>query len=191
MKQLIQLRGCMGTGKTSTARSVLQRGNYRVCTIKVGKTEYPYCYDEKKRWAVTGRYDLRNCGGLDGIITNKDVMKYYLYKIMKDVTPEVIVFEAVMYGLTYKFGEELNRICTANGYKYTGILLKPQFEIILENIAARNGGKPINIEMLSEKYFRSETAAEKLNSSGVKIVVENPMDYAKEDMYKIVEKQIL
>ena len=190
MKQFIQLRGVMGCGKTSTARSIIARGDYTVHNLSVGKREYPYTYDAKKNWLVTGRYDQNVCGGLDGKIKNKDEMKFYLYKIMSELHPELILFEAVMYGLTYKFAADIAGMCRQKGYTYTGILLAPDFEDVLANINKRNGGKPINIPNLSEKYFRSFTAAEKLKTAGLRVFVENPMKYTPENLYKIVEEHL-
>ena len=191
MKQFIQLRGVMGCGKTSTARSVISRGNYEVRYITVGKKNYPYTYDAKKNWLVTGRYDRNVCGGLDGIITNKEEMKFYLYSLLTKVNPEVIIFEAVMYGMTYKFGAEIAKICKSKGYAYTGILLAPEFEQVLDNIMKRNGGKNIKVADLSEKYFRTFTSYDKLARDGLRMFRVNPMDYRLDDMYKIVEEHML
>ena len=178
----------MASGKTSTARSVLTQGNYSVFNIKIGGKEYPYTYDEKKNWIVTGRYDLNVCGGLDGRITDKNVMKVYLHRLMNIVKPDVMVFEAVLYGVSFKFGKEISDICRGDGYKYIGVILAPDFEDVMENLNRRNGGKPVNIENLSRMYWQSLTAADKLQKAGVEIYRENPRKYKIDDLHKIVEK---
>lgn len=174
-------------GKTSTARSVLSKGKYELKTIKIAQKEYPYCYDQRKKWVVTGRYDKNECGGLDGVITNRDIMKVYINRIMKEVSPEVIVFEAVMYGNSFKFGKELSDLCKINGYDYVGVLLCPELQEVFENMYNRNGGKKINEEGLSQMWFGSLKAANKLIEAGVNVERVNPRDYEKEELYKIVE----
>lgn len=191
MKQFIHIRGCMASGKTSTARSVMAQGNYVVKFISVGKKEYPYTIDEKKRWVITGRYDLCECGGVDGRIKGVDLMKNYLYNIMRQVNPDVLIFEAVMYGVTYKFATEINKLCESLGYKYLGIHLNPSFENVMENMNKRNGGKEIKFDNLSQMYFAGLTAADKLNAAGIKVVAENPREYSKEDLHQIVEKYVV
>ena len=81
--KFIHIRGCMASGKTSTARSFLARGTYVIEYITIDKKKYPYTIDKAQNIVVTGRYDQRVCGGLDGVITNRNVMKLYLYRIMR------------------------------------------------------------------------------------------------------------
>lgn len=190
MKKFIHLRGSMATGKTSTARAVLARGNYEVRFIDIGGKNYPYMLDESKRWIVTGRYDTRECGGLDGVIKNRNVMKVYLNRLMREVSPDVIVFEAVMYGMTFKFGKECAELCKGNGYEYTGVLLAPDLGMAFSNVYKRNGGKPIDEDRFAEKYYRAVEAAKKLKAAGIRIAVEDTSQYEKDELYKIVEKQL-
>ena len=75
MKYFIHIRGANAVGKTSTARSVIAQGDYRIQFIKVAGKEYPFTYDEKRGWIVTGRYDQKACGGLDGVICDARIMK--------------------------------------------------------------------------------------------------------------------
>lgn len=188
MKKFIHLRGAMATGKTSTARSFISRGEFEVRHIAIGTKKYPYTYDSKRNWLVTGRYDKNVCGGLDGVITNREVMKLYLHRLMREISPDVIVFEAVMYGNSFKFGKECADLCRNDGYEYTGVLLAPDFEVVLGNMYKRNGGKQINVESLSSMYFGSFKAADKLNAAGVKVVAEDTSRYKLGELYKVVEK---
>lgn len=188
MRKFIHLRGSMATGKTSTARAILDRGDYEVRFIDIGGSAFPYTYDEKKGWLVTGRYDKAVCGGLDGVITNREIMKIYLHRLMREIKPNVIVFEAVMYGNSFKFGKECADLCKGDGYEYIGILLAPEFDVVLGNMYKRNGGKQINVESLSQMYYGSFKAADKLNAAGVKVVAEDTSKYKLPELYKVVEK---
>lgn len=191
MKQVIQLRGTFATGKTSTARSVLAHGNFEKLFIEIHGREYPYNYDAGKRWVVTGQYDKNECGGLDGIITDKQLLKHYLYKLMRQVKPDVILFEAVMYGMSLKFGLEIDSMCRKAGYKYTGVLLSPDFEVVMANLYRRNGGKPMD-EVEKYNAWRSALVAQKkLHDMGVKTAIEDSSKYSLDDMYMIVDKYVV
>ena len=41
MKTLVQLRGTMATGKTTTARSVIEHGDFTVEMLNIGGRQYP------------------------------------------------------------------------------------------------------------------------------------------------------
>lgn len=190
MRKLIHLRGTHGAGKTSTARDFLSQLDYEIRYISIGGKDYAYCIDPKKNYVVTGRYDQRDCGGLDGVIKSAKLMREYLYKIMKHVKPDVIVFEAVMYGATFKFGYELNTICSQLGFKYIGILLNPELQKVVDNVYNRNGGRPVKIKNTTDKYFASLTAAQKLKEAGVSCFVEDSSRYKLDELHRIVEKYI-
>lgn len=188
MKTLVQLRGTMATGKTATARSVIEHGDFTVEMLDIGGKKYPNTIDRKKNWIVTGRYDTRVCGGLDGVITNRDVLKVYLHRLMKELKPEVIVFEAIMYGHTYKFGRELAEICRSDGYKYIGILLQPPLDRVLQNIYNRNGGKPVNEKYIVDRYFSAHNSTVKYMAEGLDCHIVDTSEYELGEMYRIVEQ---
>mgnify|MGYP002625500272 CR=1 FL=1 len=58
MKTFIHLRGTHGVGKTSTARSLIERAGSDVRSIDIDGKGYPYTICGNG-WAVTGRYDTR------------------------------------------------------------------------------------------------------------------------------------
>ena len=180
----------MAVGKTSTARSFISRGDYEVMEIEIAGKKYPYTYDAKKNYVVTGRYDRNVCGGMDGVITERNLMKLYLQTLMKKVQPKVILFEAVMYGNSFKFGYEMSEICRKNGYEYIGVHLAPDFEDVLDNMYKRNGGKQINVESLSGMYFSSFKATDKLRAAGIKVKVKNPRLFPLPELYKMIEEEI-
>ena len=190
MNKFIQLRGTFAVGKTSTARSFISRGNFKVQELELFGKKYPFTYDEEKQYIVTGRYDRNVCGGMDGVITNRDLMKYYLKTLMKKISPRVLVFEAVMYGSTYKFGKELSDLCKVMGYEYRGVQLAPPLEQVIENLAIRNGGKEVNYESLSGMYFSCFKATEKLRKDGIRVDIVNPREYSLDELHKIIEAQL-
>ena len=164
--------------------------NYEVKDIEIAGKAYPYTIDEQKRWVVTGRYDKRECGGIDGCISNREILKAYLHKIMTKIQPEFILFEGVMYGCTFKFGKELDELCRLDGYEYQGILLSPDFNRVLENMRKRNGGKEINFLGLQDQWKSARKSTAKLGMAGVKVAVEDSSAYKLPELYRIVEKYI-
>lgn len=189
MKKFVHLRGTHGVGKTTTARSLIERYGGEVVLFEIFGKEYPCTVLRQRNWAVTGRYDTRVCGGLDGVIKSKALMIQYIQTLLKHQY-DVVVFEAVMYGMTEKFGLELNAFCRAKGYEYKGLLLMPPLETVIQNVRARNGGKPFNEQTLCDKYWQAGRAAQKLISDGVKVDVIDPSPYDKADLYKIIERAL-
>lgn len=190
MNKFIHLRGGSGSGKTSTVKSFISKGDYKLKYITIGRKQYPLMYDDKQEIICTGKYDETACCGLDGAIDSVSIMQKYLWRLMKDFKPKMIVFEAVMYGKTFKFGYELHCICKKLGFKYIGILLQPTLEQVFENISKRNGGKPIKEELIQNAYFSNYSATKKLRENGVFVAIENSRDYNKDELYKVIEKYV-
>lgn len=190
MKKFIHLRGSMACGKTTAARQFLQRGNFALHEIEVFGKTYPLMFDRDQNIVVTGRYDTRVCGGLDGVITNRRIMFEYLLKIMKYYKPEAIVFEAVLYGMSVKFAIEVMSLGKRFGYEYVGLVLVPPFEESLNRVFERNGGKMINIESFEKNYKNAVISANSLKERGVKIKMIDTSKIKKENMYKIVEDEL-
>lgn len=190
-KKFIHIRGATGSGKTTTVRQYLQRtGGFTLHKIRVGGKEYPYHYNKAKKILITGMYGRRVCDGCDGIIVNKDIMKAYLTAIIDAVQPDVVIFEAVMYGITAKFTLELNELLSARGYKYKGLALVPPMEFCLGNILTRNGGKQINIKSLQNKVERGRRSAEMLIEAGLDIEFIDTSKYRMSEMNMIIEKEL-
>ena len=190
MKKFIHLRGSMAVGKTSAAREFVSKGNFLDLEIKVSGKYYPYLYEKERNIVVTGRYNTRVCGGLDGIIKSKDLMIKYLASIIKELNPDYIVFEAVMYGTTVKFAEELNSFVNKYGYLYRGLVFCPPLEIAIQRVFERNGGKQINIDNFVKTYEMSYRSFLVLKEKGYKVSLVDTSKYSKKDMFKIIQKEI-
>lgn len=192
MKKFIQIRGATGSGKTTIVRQYLQKtGGFTLCKINIQGKEYPYHYNKQKKILITGEYGRRNCDGCDGIITNKEVMIAYLTRLLDAVQPEVVVFEAVMYGLTVKFASELSDLLITRGYCYKGISLVPPMEFCLSNILTRNGGKKINVKNLVGKCEAAKKSAEKLQEMGFTIDFVDSSKIRMNQMNMLIEKELI
>ena len=191
MKRFIHIRGSTGSGKTTTVRQYLQRtGGFSLHQITVNGKSYPFHYNKAKKILITGVYGRRICDGCDGIITNRDIMLGYLLKLIDTVKPEVIIFEAVLYGITTKFGKELADLVSERGYKYKGIVLTPPMEFCLSNIMTRNGGKRTNIESLRNKCEQAERSGKALKELGVDIEFIDTSKMRVTQLSDIIEKEL-
>lgn len=190
MKRFIQIRGCMGSCKTTIVRTFIQKHNFEVEFIEVFGKRYPYSIDKKNNIVCGGRYDKTACGGLDGIIKNRNIVREYIIKIIKQINPDLFIFEAVMYGLTFDFSNKLNGICKTFGYDYTAIVPLSPLEDVIQRIQQRNGGKPIKVERVEHQYTRCMYSSEKLKQNGVDVRYFIVSEYNKDNMYKILKEVI-
>lgn len=186
---LLQIRGIHGTGKTSMARAFLQEGNFEQETIEICGNRYPLNIDRKRNVVVTGRYGDAKCGGLDGKITDRRVMLEYLYAIMQR-KPELIVFEAVMYGITTQFTKDLDAMCRKLGYEFKAVALYCEFEEILQRIYTRNGGKRFDIDTLYKKCKSSDKANHRLLQTGINMRIIDTTNITKEEAFARVKRYL-
>lgn len=185
--KVIQLRGTNATGKTTAIRQFIQRGNFRVTSIRVRGKDIEFHYDDGRRIAILGRYDLNVSGGIDGRITDRNVLLDSIIKIIKTIQPEILLFEGIVYGVTFKFAHELYHVLRSLNYDYIGICLLPPLEIAFKRLEVRNGGKPVDLLKVQDKWFETARAAEKLQKHGVPIKVIDSSKIPFEHMYRIVE----
>lgn len=191
MKQFFQIRGCMGSGKTTIARQIVQSGEFVVDFIDIFGKKYPYTRSKDGKIVVTGRYDIvsRKCGGLDGTIKNKEIMKEYVIALLKmSPSPQIIIFEAVMYGVTFKFSYELANNCKKFGYSYKAYALFPSFDVLLNRLYERNGGRQIKVESILKQYNRGLDSSKKLVANGIDVEFIDTAKVPLEEMHKIITK---
>lgn len=191
MRKFIQIRGSMGTGKTSAVRQFLQlTGNFTLHQITVQGKQYPFYHNSQKNIVITGIYGRRVSDGLDGVIDNRDVMMAYLLKIVDTVQPDYMIFEAIMYGTTFLFGKELADELKKRGMEYEGLVFCPPYEFTVSNILQRNGGKRIKFKALKQKWTQVKRSAEKLQEAGYNIKFVDTSRMRLNDMHTLIEKEI-
>lgn len=190
MKKFIHLRGSMAVGKTTAAREFVKHGNFKEKQMPVGKKQYPYLYDEERNIVITGKYDDRTCGGLDGRIEDSDIMLEYLLRLCRYVQPEYIIFEAVMYGCTVKFAENIASAIKKFGYEYVGLCFLPPLDVAIERVYKRNGGKQIKMETFVRKYGDSERSYLRLKEKGFNVKHVDTSKIAQADMWQIIQREI-
>lgn len=188
--KVIQLRGTNATGKTTTIRQFILRGHFTVKSITVRKTEIEYHWEEERKIAVIGRYDKAVSGGVDGSITNKDMLRDAILRIIRAEKPEYLLFEGVVYGVTFQFAYELNIVLKRLGYEYIGLCFMPPLEVAFERLAERNGGKPVDYMSVQNKWFSANKAYHKLLEYHVNVKAVDTSKIPKEEMYKLIEGEL-
>ena len=104
--------------------------------------------------------------------------------------PRYLIFEGLMYGITFEFSYNLKNYLEKNNSGYKAIYLTSDFKTIVERLNERNKGKEVNYEHLIDKYESAEKAYIKLKANKIDIVKYNVKDIKKEDMFKLLEDEI-
>ena len=185
--KVIQLRGTNATGKTTTIRQFIERGNFTVRSIVISRRAIEYHWDEDRRIAIIGRYDQAMSGGVDGYITNKDLLRNVIIRMIKVIKPETLLFEGIVYGVTFQFDYELARILKTLRYEYIGLCYMPPLDVVFDRLAQRNGGKEVDYMSVQNKWFTASRAYEKLYKNGINVKAIDTTKIPKDQMYRLIE----
>lgn len=189
MTKIVQIRGSNGTGKTTLVREFLRRrGDNTIITLTVGG-ERIECH-KTGEIIVMGRYDRNECGGCDSEIHSKELFKDAIAKIVRTCKPEVLIYEAVLYGKTFQFSYDIYRYAKAAKAEYMALCLVPAFETTLERIYGRNGGKEINLQALQSTYNSCIRSNAKLRAAGVPLIEVDTAKMTPEEMAQVLERTI-
>ena len=188
--KVIQLRGTNATGKTTAMRQFISRGGFVIESIIISKKLIEYHYNPDRKIIVLGRYDKAVSGGIDGHITDKNLLRDTIMRLMKTVKPEVLLFEGIVYGVTFQFAYELARALKTIGVEYRGICLIPPLEVVFDRLAGRNGDKPVNYMSVQNKWFTTSRAYQKLKKNGLKVKAIDTTNIPYDQMYRIIEDEI-
>ena len=188
--KVIQIRGTNATGKTTTIRGFINRGQFVIKTIKVGRRDIEYHWEDRRKIAIIGRYDKAVTGGVDGYITDKNELMDTILRIIKYIKPEILLFEGIVYGVTFKFAYELAHILKKYKYDYLGIVFMPPLDVVFQRLAIRNGGKEVDYMSVQGKWFSASSAYDKLLKSGINVKAVDTSKIPKEQMYRIIEDEI-
>lgn len=190
MRRLIHLRGTNGVGKTTAVLQFIERGEFTKEVELIGENGYEYHRDASRNIVVLGRYGETTCGGIDGRITDKEVLKNVVAHFLKKLRPTTFVFEGVLYGVTFRFGDELRRICEALGYEYVGVCLTTPLETAIERVIKRSGNAGVDIMSIQSKYFSSLRAYQKMKATGAKVELIDTSNIDYGCMYRIIQERL-
>lgn len=188
MNKIIQIRGSNAVGKTTTVRKFIENKNMHIEQIMVSNIKTDITCDANKQYIVLGRYDVKN-GGCDRFKNRTHVINTILY-LVKTYKPKVIIFEGFIYGKTFKFALDIEKLARMFSYKYIPIVLYRSPENALKLLYDRNGKSRINEQTFYECYKSSLTSYEKIKRVGIGIQKVNTDDIPIDDMHKIIERFI-
>lgn len=185
--KVIQLRGTNGSGKTTAVRQFISRGNFVEESVKIRGTRVVYNIDHDRNIIVLGRYrDGIATGGVDGLITNKEALADSVLFLCRELKPKFLIFEGIVYGVTFRFANELYRALRARKIEYIAVCLVPPLDISFERLAERNNNKAVDYMSVQQKYFTSLRAVEMMQSAGVPCKVIDTSTIAYADMWKCI-----
>lgn len=185
--KIIQIRGSNGAGKTTVVRQFIAGRESEIIQVKVGNKTVQCT--KVGDGVVIGRYDQNVCGGCDSAVKGADTLKDCIAAIAKK-KPEFIVFEGVLYGQTFDFSYQISKLAKILNAEYVALCLESPFAMNIERIYGRNGGKPIKVKALCDKYYRTLVNHVKLRDAGVNAISVDTTNVPLEKMGEILEEVI-
>lgn len=182
--KVIQIRGCNACGKTTVIKQFLKTKQFKQKKYK------KINYYEGENIIVLGDYSKDGCCGCDVEFSNKVELFDTILWFVKNVKPKYLIFEGLIYGVTFEFSYKLKKYLEKNNCDYKAIYLTSDIETIVDRLKERNKGKEVNYEHLVGKYQSSEKAYYKLKINNVDIVKYDVKNIKKEDMFKLLEVEI-
>ena len=183
--KLIQIRGCNAAGKTTTVRQFIEKNNFRSEEILIKGIRTYITINKDNSIVILGRYDKKT-GGCD-LFKNKEHVLHTIIWLIVNIRPKTIIFEGLIYGLSYKFASELSDYVRNYNYEYIGICLYIRPDIAIDRLYNRNGGKKINEQYIFNKTKAAMSAFKKLKCNGYKVKLVDTSDISQGNMFKILE----
>lgn len=187
---LVNIRGCNGAGKSTIPMSMMDDPDRYII-------EKPYKGKQKKiltvfpnyKWIVLGTY-LNKTGGMDTFPNNELTVKALIYAI-KNFPEYDILMEGIMCSTIYSTYKDLFlRVGKEFGLKCVIVNFIPPYEVALERVYERNGGKSIKEDGVKSKYETIKRNHEKFKKDGFKVVKVDTSKILKEDMLSKFLKNI-
>lgn len=178
----INLKGCNGSGKSTIPMTLVSTtSRYMYLTASAEDKKPCAMYIPDLRLVILGVYsDAVNCGGCDSLGDTQIVKSLLLRLWKKDVH---ILFEGVIVGdIKSTFYEIMLKFSGVYVRNIIFTFMGTKFSTCLARIQSRNGGKPINTELVKQKYKNSvvqlkyyldqgDVGVQVLDTSGTKIEV--------------------
>lgn len=183
--KIIQIRGSNGAGKTTIVKQFCERNNLEIKSINIKGRETFISTNDKGNIVVLGRYDKKT-GGCD-LYANTDHVLSTIMWVIINLKPQIIVFEGMIYSLSFKFASKVSDLVKRYNYKYQAISLYTDPEVVLGRIYKRNGGKAINEKLILDKIKSVSSSHNKLILNGYSSKMVDTTKIKKENMYRVIE----
>lgn len=183
--KVIQIRGSNGAGKTTIVRQFVQRNNLTIKPITIKNKETFISTNEKNDIVVLGRYDKKT-GGCDLYDNTEHVLNTLIW-VINNMKPKLIVFEGMIYSLSYRFASNVSDLVKKFNYKYIALSLFTDPNVVLQRIYKRNGGKQIKENLILDKIKAVSSSHKKLIDNGYNSKMIDTTNVKEDEMYKIIE----
>ena len=183
--KIIQIRGSNGSGKTTIVRQYANKNNLKIKSIEVNGIETFISTNETGDIVVLGRYDKKT-GGCD-LFKNTDHVFNTIISVIENMKPRTIVFEGMIYSLSFRFAKKVFDLAKHYGYYYKAISLYTEPDVVLKRIYKRNGGKTIKENLVLDKIKSVMNSHIKLLEHGIESKKVDTTKIAETDMYKVLE----
>lgn len=193
-KLIVNIRGCNGAGKSTVPMSMLSDLGMYVEELKYsdGKRIGAFTVFPSYGWIALGTY-FNKTGGLDGI-RNMECVKTTLYAALGMYPDYDIIMEGILCSTVFSsYSDLFHTIENQTGRQVMILSLLPPFEVCLERIQSRNGGKPIKEDLVAGKRASVARSHEKFKQEGFTCVKVDSSRVPKERMlnafFKTVNKR--
>lgn len=183
--KIIQIRGSNGAGKTTIVRQFCERNGLKIKSLNINNRETFISTNDEGSIVVLGRYDKKT-GGCD-LYANTDHVLSTIMWVIINMKPRLIVFEGMIYSLSFKFATKVANFVKQYNYEYLALSLYTEPDVVLERIYLRNGGKKINEKLVLDKIKSVSKSHTRLVDNGYNSKLIDTTKTDKNEMYKIIE----
>lgn len=167
---IVNIRGCNGSGKSTIPMSMMEVDpNFEVVKLGVSKAGKPCApaltIFHKIGWIALGTY-FNKTGGMDTFKNNAETMLALMYAL-KNYPEYDIVMEGVIASTIKSTYAELFKELEEDGHQVLILAFLPPIDVCLERIQKRNGGKPINEELVASKWRSVYSGVEYFREAGL------------------------
>lgn len=187
LSMIVNIRGCNGAGKSTIPMSMMELDpDFEVVRLGVSKTGKPcspaLTIFHKLGWIALGTY-FNKTGGMDTYKNNADTVMA-LYYALRNYPEYDIVMEGVIASTIKSTYAELFRELEEDGHQVLIMAFVPPLEVCLERIQSRNGGKPINEELVAGKWRSVNSGVDYFREAGLTCLRIDTSKCSKESMMK-------
>lgn len=166
--KIIQICGTNGVGKTTLVKGLLTSGNFLKLNQEVSGISREWWFDGKV--AVVGKYNDRNCCGVDAGNYSGDELIKTLKAVIARQRPEVILFEDVRFGGAFAFKQKLKKAAYDVGYDYYLMALIASLECSCDRVLNRSGNVDADYDAMRSKARGVINSTKKAKEIGAKVV---------------------
>lgn len=184
---IVNIRGCNGAGKSTIPMSMMEVDpDFEVIKLGVSKTGKPcgpaLTVFHKLKWVALGTY-FNKTGGMDTYGTNAET-KQALNHALTEYPDYDVLMEGVIASTIKSTYAEMFKSLQDYGHQILIMAFVPPLEVCLKRIQQRNGGKPINEDLVASKWRSVDTGVEYFRNAGLTCLRIDNSKCAKENMLK-------